>query len=396
LDVKFLDYIILETLESSKLTELEQAIQAIQYDLVNPRDGEDPAGRKIALLERMKHYKVPGVSVAFVYQEELAWAKGFGVLEASSEKPVTHESIFQAASISKPVTAMVALHLVEAGMLDLDAEVNEKLRSWKVPESPYTRMRRDGSQPKVTLRGLLSHSAGLTVKGYLGYTSDRRLPTLQQILSGEEPANSKPVRVVQRPGKGYKYSSGGYMAVQQLIEDVTGRPLAVLAKEFIFDKLGMANSTFDTRLPQAYISRAATGHNRNGKPVPGKWHTYPEQAAASLWTTPSDLARLIVEILKSYKDESNLVLSAEMTHEMLTPQANIGIDWDCGLAFNLVQKEEMTRIGHPGWNEGFHSIMLGCLETGQGLIWMTNGENGRRLGLEISRGLAEVVRWSWW
>ena len=186
------------------------------------------------------------------------------------------------------------------------------------------------------------------------------------------------------------------MAVQQMIEDVTGRPLAVLAKEFIFDKLGMANSTFDSKLPQAYIPRAATGHNKNGKPVPGKWHTYPEQAAASLWTTPSDLARLIVEILKSYKNESNLVLSAEMTLEMLTPQVNIGVDWDCGLAFNIIQKDGMTRFGHPGWNVGFHSIMLGCLEAGQGLIWMTNGENGRHLGLEVSHGLAEIVRWSWW
>jgi CubicO group peptidase (beta-lactamase class C family) len=186
------------------------------------------------------------------------------------------------------------------------------------------------------------------------------------------------------------------MAVQQMIEDVTDRPLSVLAKEFIFDKLGMTNSTFDSNLPQAYLQEAATGHNRNGKPVTGKWHTYPEQAAASLWTTPSDLARLIVEILKSYKNESNLVLSAEMILEMLNPQVNIGEDWDCGLAFNIVKKDGMTRFGHPGWNVGFHSIMLGCLETGQGLIWMTNGENGRLLGLEISRGLAEIVEWSWW
>ena len=378
------------------MTELAQAVQAIEHGLVNPKDEEDHPGRKMGLIQRMKHYKVPGISIAFVYQEELAWAKGFGVVEAGSEKPVTTETIFQAASISKPVTAMVALHLVEAGLLDLDADVNDMLHSWKVPESEHTRVRRDGSQPKVTLRGLLSHNAGFTIKGYLGYTPDRQLPTLQQILKGEKPANSKPVRVVQRPGKGYKYSSGGYMAAQQMIEDVTGKPLAELAKEFIFDKLGMANSTFESKLPQAYIPQAATGHNKSSKPVTGKWHTYPEQAAASLWTTPSDLARLIVEILKSCKNESNLVLSAEMTLEMLTPQVNIGVDWDCGLAFNIIQKNGMTIIGHPGWNVGFHSIMLGCLEAGQGLVWMTNGENGRHLGLEVSHGLAEVVKWSWW
>jgi len=179
--------------------------------------------------------------------------------------------------------------------------------------------------------------------------------------------------------------------VHQMIEDVTGQPLAALAKELIFDKLGMASSTFDSELPKAYIPRAATAHRRTGEPVPGKGHTYPEQAAASLWSTPSDLAHLIVEVLKSYKNESNLVLSSEMTRQMLIPQMSIG-----GLGFNVVIRDGMTRFGHPGWNEGFHSLMIGCPETGQGIVWMTNGENGRRLGWEVSRGLAEIVRWSWW
>ena len=378
------------------MTDLEQAIQAIEHGLLKVTRSDKPPAKKMELSRRMTHYKVPGFSVAFVDQEELAWAKGYGVMEAGGEKPVTSETIFQAASISKPVTVMVALHLVEAGLLDLDADVNDILRSWKVPKSKYTQARADGVQPKITLHGLLSHSAGLRIQGYRGYPSGRQLPTLQQVLNGEPPANSRPVRVVQAPGKAYKYSSGGYIVVQQMIEDVTGRPLAALAKELIFDKLGMANSTFDSSLPEAYLAQAATAHNRTGEPVPGKWHTYPEQAAASLWTTPSDLARLIVEVLKSYKNESNRVLSVEMTRQMLASQVNIGVGWDCGLGFNIVIKDGMTRLGHPGWNEGFHSIMLGCLEIGQGVVWMANGENGRHLGLELTHGLAEIVRWSWW
>ena len=339
----------------------------------------------------MKYHKVPGFSVAFIDQEELAWTKGYGVLEAGSETPVTNETIFQAASISKPVTGMVALHLVEVGLLDLDADANDFLRSWKIPKSKYTQVRPDGVHPKVTLRGLLSHTAGLGIRGYPGYPSGSELPTLQQILKGEPPATSKPVRVVQAPGEAFNYSSGGYLVVQQMIEDVTGRSLVVLAEEIIFDKLGMGNSTFDSRLPQAYLPRAATAHRKTGEPVPGKWHTYPEQAAASLWTTPSDLACLIIEVLKSNKNESNLVLSSEMTRQMLIPQMSLG-----GLGFNVVIRDGMTRFGHPGWNEGFHNIMLGCPETGQGIVWMTNGENGRRLGWEVDRGLAEIVRWSWW
>jgi CubicO group peptidase (beta-lactamase class C family) len=198
------------------------------------------------------------------------------------------------------------------------------------------------------------------------------------------------VRVVQPPGKGFKYSGGGYLVVQQMIEDVTGRSLAVLAKEFIFDKLGMTSSTFDVTLPEALLPRAATAHRRTGEPVRGKWHSSPEQAAASLWSTPTDLARLLVEALKSLKNESDLVLSAEITRLMMTAQISLG-----GVGFNVIIKDGLTRFGHPGWNEGFHNIMLGCPETGQGVVWMTNGENGNNLRCEVSRGLAEVVGWSW-
>ena len=373
------------------MTELEQAIQAIEHGLLRKTHSSERPAKKMELIQRMMHYKVPGFSAAFVYQEELAWAKGFGVMESGSEKPVTNETIFQAASISKPFTAMVALHLVESGSLELDADANDFLRSWKIPKSKYTQAGPDGVQPKITLRGLLSHTAGMNIFGYPGYPSGSELPTLSQILKGEPPAISKPVRVAQVPGTAFKYSGGGYLVVQQMIEDVTGRPLAVLAKEFIFDKLGMPSSTFDSKLPQDYNPRSATAHSKTGEPVSGKWHTYPEQAAGSLWSTPSDLSRLIIEMLKSLKNESNLVLSAEMTRQMLIPQIGMG-----GVGFNIVKKDGMTRFGHPGWNEGFHNIIIGCPETGQGIVWMTNGKNGRRLGHEVSRGLAEIVRWSWW
>jgi CubicO group peptidase (beta-lactamase class C family) len=356
------------------LTDLERAIQVLEGGLVTPRR---------TLRQRMASHRVPGFSIALIDRGELAWAKGYGVLEAGGDEAVTTETIFQAASISKPVTAMVACALVEAGLLDLDADVNDILRSWKVPKSKHTLVR------KVTLRGLLSHTAGLGVRGYPGYPSGVQLPTLQQVLEGKPPARSKPVRVEQAPGTGFLYSGGGYLAVQQMIEDVTGRSLAGLAQELIFDKLGMANSTFDSLLPEAYIPQAATAHRRGGEPVPGRWHTYPEQATASLWSTPSDLARLVVEVLKSYGGESNLVHSAEMTREMLTPQ----VSW-VGLGFPIIHEHGTTKIEHPGWNEGFHSLFVACLDTGQGLVWMTNGAKGKQLGREVMHALPKAFGWS--
>ncbi len=373
------------------MTELEDAILALEYGLLKVTRGGKQVGKKMELSRRMAYYKVPGFSIAFVDQENLAWARGFGEADVDDKKPVTTETLFQAASISKPVTAMVALHLVEAGLLDLDADANDTLRSWKIPKSKHTLAGPNGVQPKVTLRGLLSHSAGMNIHGYAGYPSDSQLPTLQQILNGKPPANSKPVRVASTPGKAIQYSGGGYLVVQQMVEDLTGKPLAVLAKEYVFDKLGMANSTFDYPLPQTQLPKAATAHSKTGERMPGKWHTYPEQAAAGLWTTPSDLARLLIEVLKSYKKEESCVLSSEMTCQMLTPQMSTG-----GLGYFIAIKNGMTTFGHPGQNFGFRSLLLGCLETGQGVIWMANGENGRQLGREVMRGLDEVVGWTWW
>jgi CubicO group peptidase (beta-lactamase class C family) len=364
------------------MTSLERAVRAVEQGLLTATSIKGQSQKRMGLHKRMAYYKVPGFSIALIDQEEVAWARGYGVKEAGSNELVTGETIFQAASISKPVSAMAMLHLVEGGLLDLDTDVNETLRSWKVPENEHTQVN------KVTLRGLLSHTAGLSIFGYRGYPSDAQVPSLPQILNGESPANSDPVQVIKAPGTAFSYSGGGYVLAQQLVEDVTHRPFADLAQELIFDKLGMTNSTFNHVLPEKFIPQTAIAHRANGDPVPGKWHIYPEQTAASLWSTPSDLACLIIEIFKSCKNESGLVLSAEMTRQMLTSQ----VSW-VGLGFPIIKKDGWTRFEHPGWNEGFHSNFIGFLGKGQGVVWMTNGENGKLLGQEVMRSLAKAFGW---
>ena len=219
--------------------------------------------KKFVLDERLKSYAVPGVSIAGLDGGKLDWGRGFGLTERNGDKPVTPETLFQAASLSKPVAAIVALHLVDQGKLKLDEDVNLKLRSWKVPDNGFT------VTEKVTLRRLLNHSAGLTVHGFAGYAQGQPVPSLLQVLDGAKPANSAAVRVDMLPGSKWRYSGGGYVLMQQLVMDVTGKPFPQIAQEIVLGPLGMSHSTFEQPLPTALEGNAATGHRSNGAPLPG-------------------------------------------------------------------------------------------------------------------------------
>ncbi len=334
------------------------------------------------IAERMAHYNVVGVSVAVIDNYAIHWAKGYGVLDKDSHQPVTPETLFQAGSISKPVAATAALHLVEAGHLSLDEDVNRKLKSWHVPDNEFT------SGQKVTLRRILSHSAGLTVHGFPGYAVDEPVPTPIEILDGKKPANTAPIRVDIPPGTKERYSGGGYTILQLLLTDVTGEPFPQLLKSIVLDKIGMQHSTYRQPLPPDWANTAASGYRANGSPVKGKWHVYPEMAAAGLWTTASDLARFAVEIQKSREGQSNRVLSREMTTQMLTRQME-----NAGLGLFLEGTSQVPRFGHNGADEGFQALLVATLDSGKGAVVMANSDNGVRLAQEIVLGIAAEYGW---
>jgi CubicO group peptidase (beta-lactamase class C family) len=302
--------------------------------------------------ELLQKYKVPGASVAVVSNGKVEWARGYGVA-AEGGPAVTVDTLFQAASISKPVAAMAAMRLVEKGKLALDEDVNLKLRSWKVP----------GSET-VTLRRLLSHTAGLTVHGFRGYAPGEPVPTLRQILDGASPANSGAIRVDIPPGSKHRYSGGGYTVLQQLIEDVTGKPFPEAARELVLAPLGMKNSTYEQPLPARLRGRAA---------LAGRCHTHPEMAAAGLWTTPSDLARVILEMQRPGR-----VLKPATVKLMLTP-----VMGDYGLGFGL----RNGSFGHGGANVGFRCMLTGRRD-GRGAVIMTNGDSGGAVAREFLKSIA--------
>lgn len=360
------------------------------------------ARQHLPLEDRLRFYKTPGFSVAVINEGHIDWARGYGVREAGTTAAVTTETVFQAASISKPIAAMVALRLVEQGGLDLDEDVNRKLVSWKLPENELTRNR------KVSLRLLLSHRAGLTDNaGFRGAGSDQPLPTLREILESGKwtPA---PVRVGMEPDSRFAYSGGGYCLVEQLLEDVSGKPFPVLARELVLEPLGMTNSSFEQRRP-AEQANAARGHLLNGKRLPQGWNSYSATSAAGLWTTPTDLARFAIEIQKSRQGESNKVLSQRMTKEMLTLQGTPTegdskaiavresfsqtqtLGW--GLGVGLVGQPP-TRLYHTGSNPGYQCELQAYVKGGQGAVVMSNGAQGWRLGREVLGSIARVYGWA--
>ncbi|MFN7996138.1 MAG: serine hydrolase [Bryobacteraceae bacterium] len=360
----------------------EARIHRIETNVVDVRVGDTEPPLRLDLAKLMQIYKVPGLSVAVIDNFRVVWAKGYGVIEPGSTSPVTTRTLFQAGSISKPVAAAGALYLVEHGKLSLDEDVNRKLKTWKVPENEFTK------EQKVTLRRLMSHTAGLTVQGFPGYEVGASLPSLVQIFNGEKPANTSPIRVDIVPGTKQRYSGGGVTIEQQLMIDVTGKPFPALMRELVLDPIGMSSSSYEQPLPPAKAAMTAGGAQSDGKPVHGKWHIYPEMAAAGLWTTPTDLGRFATEIALSKHGKSNRVLSEKMTQAMLTPVLD-----EAGLGF-FMEKDNPGQFGHNGADEGFQALLTMNAESGKGLAIMANSDNGIAVASFVARSIAREYAWN--
>ena len=354
----------------------------VERGLLSPTAVAGQAPVRHTVAERMAFHGVPAVSIAVIDSGRVAWARAHGVTTPGGP-PATPATLFQAASLSKAVAAMTALRLVARGDLALDDDVAARLTSRALPVSDSAR------GAPVTLAGLLSHTAGVTVSGFPGYAAGAPVPTLRQVLDGAPPANTAPVRVDAKPGGAWRYSGGGYTVVQQLVEDATGRPYAEAARREALAPLGMRASTFEPPAAGSPPGRAAAGHRAGGAAVPGGWHAYPELAAAGLWTTPADLARLVLGVQASLRGEPGAVLPPALARRMVTPvQARYGL----GLAV-LGAGTDSAYFTHAGNNEGYRAVMVGFVNSGRGAVVMTNGAGGVDLAYEVLRAVAREYGW---
>lgn len=355
-------------------------IARIEAPQVPNRGGYDG----LTLRELMERFRLPAVSIAVIKDFRIHWARAYGIGDVESAQVADTATVFQAGSISKPVFAMTTVKLAQDGRLSLDVDVNDLLRSWQVPHSALTR-----SQP-VTLRSLLSHTSGADDGfGFPGYDPTGPRPTLVQILAGERPSNVGPVRFARPPYTAFKYSGGGFVLAQLALVDVIGRPFEEIAREQVLGPFGMRNSTFAQPLPPAFAMRAARGHSGGGKRMGAPWHDYPEQSAAGLWSTPSDLARFLIEVQRAFSGPKGTVITQATAREMLTP---IGVG-EQALGLVIEKRGEGWYFSHSGSNWNFRADLVGHMRKGYGVVIMTNSENGWGVITELEARIAAAYNW---
>jgi CubicO group peptidase (beta-lactamase class C family) len=331
------------------------------------------------LADRMTFYKIPGLSIAVIQNHKIVWAKGYGFANDSAKTPINAQTLFQAASISKSLNAVGVLKLVQDKKLDLDANINTYLTSWKFPYDSVSKGK------KITTANLLSHSAGLNVHGFGGYEPGVPLPTIVQVLNGEKPANTPRIHSVTAPGLNYQYSGGGITVSQLMVVDITHLPYADYMKKEVLKPLGMNSSTYAQPAIDVDKALLATAYNEDGKPIRGNYHIYPEQAAAGLWTTPTDLAKYIIAIQQAYEGKAVKVLNQATVKQMFTVRAGN----DVGLGVFISKPDSVFYFSHDGVNAGFRARYVGSFEGGNGVVVMVNSNNDGVIS-ELINSVAKV------
>jgi len=357
---------------------------AMMARIEGPQSPDRQGLDRLTLQQVMERFRVPGVSVAVIKDFKIDWAKGYGLADVESGMRVDADTMFQAASISKPVAAMAAVRAAQDGRFGLDQDINAILTSWKLPDSEFTR-----GHP-VTPRALMSHTSGLGDGfGFPGYHPSAPRPSLVEILNGSKPSNVGAVLMERPPLTAEKYSGGGVTLMQLAMIDALGRPYPEIMQSLVLGPIGMTNSAYEQPLSAAHDRHAARAHSGRGLAMDTKWHVYPELAAAGLWTTPTDLAKFAIEVQQTALGRSTRVLTRASVLEMLTP---VGVG-DYAVGFAITKKGEGWYFAHGGSNWGFQCSVIAHRVKGYGVAIMTNGDAGRPVINEIEARVAAAYGW---
>jgi len=334
-----------------------------------------------SIVSSMKTYGVPSVSIAVIQNGKIAWAKAYGMADETTKRAADTNTIYQVASMSKCLNAYCIMRLVQEGRLSLDTDIRQYLHSWKFPDNELSK------NAVIAIRGLLSHTAGLSVHGFKGYLHSETIPTINEMLNGTTPANSGKIEAILQPGTKVEYSGGGILITRKILQDNIAENYDSLLENYVLRPLGMINSTFSQPLTAQYKDFAAA-YNENRKEIPGKYYIYPEKSPDGLWATASDYARFIISIQHSITGRQPALLNNQIITEMLTPVLE-----NSALGFFITSKGEQKYFGHSGSNIGFKCAYNGSFTSGNGVVVLTNSDKGGNLAGEIIKKVAYVYQW---
>jgi CubicO group peptidase (beta-lactamase class C family) len=369
---------------SSRASESSKAHAATISQIEGTPSPDRQSPDTLSIPQLLERYRVPSVGVAVVHDYTVAWTKSWGVADAQSGESATEQTLYQAASITKPLSAMASLRAAQMGLFDLDQDINTVLTSWTLPDTPF------GGEVSVTPRMLMSHSSGLGDGfGFPGYAPGEPLPTLVHILDGQSPSPLAAVRLVRPAMTAYQYSGGGIEIQQLALTDTVGAAFPQIMHDWVLQPIGMTSSTFEQPLPAELEHRAARAHDGDGARMGAPWHVYPELAAAGLWTTPGDLASFVVEVQRTLAGRSSSVLDQATMRNMVTP---VGVG-PFAVGFVVSQAGDGSYFEHDGDNWGFKAQLIGHVAKGYGAVIMTNGDNGQKVIAEIQNRIATSYGW---
>lgn len=334
-----------------------------------------------SITDKMSDYQIPAVSLAIINNGEIEWSDIYKNPDFTGEQHLDSVSLFQAASLSKPVTFFAALRMHAAGEIDLDQNIQDYLKEFVLPEGKQT------AENPVTFRNIFSHTSGINSGGYLGYEQGLLLPSDLDILKGGAGVNSPAIQVVMPPNETLAYSGGAYTLAELALQDLFEDEFENIMKKWILEPVGMKYSEFTQPLHDSISKQVAKAYSSSGKPIEGGWRNYPEQAAAGLWSNATDMARFLTEIYKAYHGKSAVFSQSDI-------QTIISHERDGHVyGFLLNQVGDDVSITHYGGNAGYRTGMTISLKSGNGMVYLINSDNGGDLGNELLLSASQVYNW---
>lgn len=371
--------IFIANIANTAFAQPDEHIESIESKLM-PNQFLEGHLKTESIVEVMLQDNIPGVSMTFIDNGKIAWQRTYGYADLSTLSPITPQTVFAGASLSKPLTAVTAMQLVEAGKVKLDEDINRFLTSWQLPASEFT------ETEKVTLRHLIGHSAGVSNHVPAPYEVNEKTPTVTQMLTGKPPFTGPEITLFTTPGEQYKYSNPSYTIIQQLIEDVTETSFEAAVQSAIFNPLSMDNSSFKQPIPESLMTVRATGYSEDMTPYP--YQLFPFKGAGGVWTTPTDLATFTMTLIDDYHTQEGQLISQEMAAKVFARNPT-----RLGFKKHYVDGSEDIIFDHWGSIPGFTSYMVGSVQNKQALVIMTNSDDGFNLMAAIARTVAQHYGW---